>query len=148
MAKHIGIVGCSAEGAALCYRTICTDNTIHEAFQYILPNTPFLLLAAACYLRSSERFSKWLLHNRFFGNYIRNYLKGNGMPKKTKAAVILLLWATILLSVFFGTENLWVRIALGVIAAGVTTHIVLIKPRGKGKEMVATGGFEPPTKGL
>ena len=43
-------------------------------FVPVLPTTPFLLLAAACYERSSQRFYSWLLNNKWFGNYIRNYL--------------------------------------------------------------------------
>jgi uncharacterized membrane protein YbaN (DUF454 family) len=47
----------------------------------VLPTTPFLLLAAACYARSSRKFHEWLLNNRWFGDYIRNYLQGKGFPK-------------------------------------------------------------------
>jgi uncharacterized membrane protein YbaN (DUF454 family) len=50
----------------------------------VLPTTPFLLLAAACYARSSRKFHEWLLNNRWFGDYIRNYLQGKGFPKKVK----------------------------------------------------------------
>jgi uncharacterized protein len=46
----------------------------------LLPTTPFLLLAAACYLRSSRRLHRWLLGNRVVGGYIRRYLDGKGRP--------------------------------------------------------------------
>ena len=93
----------------------------------ILPTTPFLLLAAACYLRSSERFYRWLLNNRLFGTYIGDYLAGRGMPLKTKVFTLLLLWIAIGISVGIGTQNLVVRIVLGLVAVGVTLHIVMIK---------------------
>jgi uncharacterized membrane protein YbaN (DUF454 family) len=93
----------------------------------ILPTTPFLLLAAACYVRSSERFYRWLLNNRLFGTYIGDYLAGRGMPLRTKVFTLLLLWAAIGISVFAGTQNLVVRIVLVLVAISVTLHIIFIK---------------------
>ena len=49
-------------------------------FLPILPTTPFLLLSAACYARSSQRFYYWLMNNKWFGNYIKNYNEGRGVP--------------------------------------------------------------------
>ncbi len=93
----------------------------------ILPTTPFLLLAAACYSKSSERCHRWLLTNRLFGNYIRNYLQGKGIPMKVKLSTIAFLWLTISVSAFFFVEILWVRILLYVIAIGVTAHILTLR---------------------
>ncbi|MFX1337875.1 MAG: YbaN family protein [Promethearchaeota archaeon] len=101
----------------------------------ILPTTPFLLLAAACYARSSEKFYNWLLNNRILGSYIRNYIEGRGMPIKVKIFTISMLWFTILLSAFLFIQLLWVRIVLFIIAIAVTTHIILIRPK-KRKETV------------
>jgi hypothetical protein len=70
-------------------------------FLPILPTTPFLLLSAACYLRSSERMHKWLLGNRWFGEYIRNYQEGKGIPMKTKILAMSFLWVAILYSALF-----------------------------------------------
>ena len=95
----------------------------------ILPTTPFLLLAAGCFARSSERCHDWLLNNRIFGSYIRNYKEGKGMPLKVKAFTIFMLWLTILLSIFLFIETSWVEILLLVIAIAVTIHIVLIRPK-------------------
>lgn len=97
----------------------------------ILPTTPFLLLAAACYLRSSPRFHRWLMNNRLFGVYIRNYTEGRGIPVKVKLFTIALLWATIGISIWLAA-NLVVTIILSVIAAAVTLHIVFIRARRKG----------------
>ena len=97
----------------------------------ILPTTPFLLLAAACYARSSQRVYNWLLNNRILGAYIRNYIEGRGMPIKVKIFTISLLWITILISAFFFIQIFWVRIVLIIIAIAVTTHIILIRPKNK-----------------
>ncbi|MAE11244.1 MAG: hypothetical protein CL876_04945 [Dehalococcoidales bacterium] len=93
----------------------------------ILPTTPFLLLAAACYLRSSPKSYNWLLNNRILGAYINNYLRGKGMPLKVKLFTVVLLWVTIGLSIVFAVQGLVMRLILGLVVAGVTIHIVRIK---------------------
>ena len=110
--------------------TLSTGIGIIGIFIPLLPTTPFLLLAAACYTRSSERFYQWLIHNRIFGAYVRNYIEGRGMPVKIKIFIILLLWLTIGLSITFAVQNnIVIRIVLICIAIGVTAHIALIKKR-------------------
>jgi len=109
--------------------TLSTGLGIIGIFIPILPTTPFLLLAAACYIRSSERFYQWLINNRIFGAYIRSYIEGRGMPIRIKIFTILLLWLAIGLSIAFGIQNTVVRIVLICVAIGVTTHICLIKKR-------------------
>jgi uncharacterized membrane protein YbaN (DUF454 family) len=96
-------------------------------FLPILPTTPFLLLAAACYARSSKRFYDWLINNRWFGSYIKNYQEGKGVPLKVKVYTISLLWITILFSALFIINIFWVKIVLILIAVGVTVHILTIK---------------------
>ena len=90
----------------------------------ILPTTPFLLLAAACYARSSERFLHWLLNNRWFGTYIRNYREGRGMPRSTKVLTLLALWVTLALSATLATPAWWIRILLLAVGVGVTIHLL------------------------
>jgi uncharacterized membrane protein YbaN (DUF454 family) len=114
--------------------TLCTGLGIIGIFVPILPTTPFLLLAAACYMRSSERFYRWLTNNRVFGAYVRNYIEGRGMPLRIKVFTILLLWLAIGLSIAFAVQSLVIRIILVSIAVGVTVHIVLIKKRGEAPE--------------
>jgi len=93
----------------------------------ILPTTPFLLLSAALYARSSKRFYDWLLNNRLFGKYIKNYREGKGIPVYLKIMVITLLWVTIGVSIVFAVELWVVRILLVVIALGVSIHILKIR---------------------
>jgi uncharacterized membrane protein YbaN (DUF454 family) len=96
-------------------------------FVPLLPTTPFLLLAAACYMRSSERFYRWLLNNRFFGTYISNYIEGKGVPLRIKIYTIALLWTTISLSIFLISPSIVVKIILALVAIGVTLHIILLR---------------------
>ena len=96
-------------------------------FLPILPTTPFLLLAAACYARSSKRFYDWLMNNKWFGTYIKNYREGRGIPIKIKIFTISLLWITILTSILFAISHFFFELILIVIAIGVTIHILTIK---------------------
>ena len=89
----------------------------------VLPTTPFLLLALACYCRSSERMTHWMLNNKHFGKYVRNYREGKGIPLKTKLFAITILWITIGYSAIF-IIPIWIaQIILFAIAAAVTIHL-------------------------
>jgi len=96
-------------------------------FLPLLPTTPFLLLAAACYIRSSERLYNWLMNNKWIGRYIKNYLEGKGVPLKSKVLSISALWITIGYSVFFVVNIFSVRVILILIAIGVTMHLLSIR---------------------
>lgn len=96
-------------------------------FLPLLPTTPFLLLAAACYAKSSKRFYHWLLSNRWFGKYIKNYRERRGIPSRVKISTISILWITIALSAYFATESFLVRAILVLIAMGVTVHILSMR---------------------
>ncbi|UCE75537.1 MAG: YbaN family protein [Methanomassiliicoccales archaeon] len=93
----------------------------------LLPTTPFLLLAAACYLRGSKKMHDWLLNQKWFGKYIRNYQEGRGIPLKVKILAISFLWITITFSALFVIDFLWGKILLFIIAVAVSIHIIRIK---------------------
>jgi uncharacterized membrane protein YbaN (DUF454 family) len=95
----------------------------------VLPTTPFLILAALCFARSSVRCYRWLLTNRVFGRYLDDYLCGRGVSRRVKAGVLVFLWAVITLSAVVFVDRLWLRVLLFVVAAGVTVHVVLLKGR-------------------
>jgi uncharacterized membrane protein YbaN (DUF454 family) len=95
-------------------------------FLPLLPTTPFLLLTATCYARSSKRLLRKLFNNRLVGKYIRDYQQQRGIRKSIKIYVLTLLWMTISLSAIF-TDKLWIRILLGCVAVGVTIHIARFK---------------------
>lgn len=96
-------------------------------FVPLLPTTPFLLLAAACYARSSPRCHKWLLNNRWFGQYIRNYLEKKGCTLKVKRLALTFLWTAIGFSILFAVQSLGIRLLLVLIAIGVSVHILRLQ---------------------
>ena len=107
--------------------TLCVGLGVLGMLVPVLPTTPFLLLAAACFGRSSERFYRWLVTNRWCGAYIRNYREGRGIPLKQKVLAISLLWLTIGSTAWWAVSLWWVRLILLGIAVGVTIHLVKIR---------------------
>ena len=92
----------------------------------VLPTTPFLLLSAACYYEGSERLHRWMLNNRLFGDYLRNYKKGNGIQPRTKIFTLILLWSVISFSALFMLNNVIIQIILFATAIGVSIHIIAL----------------------
>jgi uncharacterized membrane protein YbaN (DUF454 family) len=95
-------------------------------FLPLLPTTPFLLLASACFLRGSERMHRWLMNNPLFGKYIRNIEEKRGLPRKAKATILLLMWGSLSWSIFL-VHSVPVRIALLATGAGVTVYLLRMK---------------------
>ena len=106
---------------------ICVALGLIGIFVPIMPTTVFLLLAAFFFARGSNRALQWLLNNRWFGPYIRNYREGRGMAARDKVITLTMLWITMGFSIIFLVENNWVRLVLIGIASGVTLHLLRIK---------------------
>lgn len=100
-------------------------------FLPVLPTTPFLLLTAWCWLRSSDKLYIKLMNHRKLGPYISDFINEKSIPLRTKIWSITLLWITILLSIVFAVENIYIRILLFVIAIGVTIHILSFNTKKK-----------------
>jgi len=96
-------------------------------FLPLVPTTPFLLLAAFLYSRSSERFYRWLIGHRWLGGYICRYREGRSMTRANKAVTLVMLWLAIGLSIALVLPHLWARLLLGAVALGVTVHILRLK---------------------
>ena len=86
-----------------------------------LPTTPFLLLTAWFYVRSSERLYSWLVNHKILGKYIRNFR--NGMSLRTKIFSIAIMWIMISISVFLFIEVFNVKVI--VITVGVIGTVVM-----------------------
>lgn len=102
---------------------IATVLGVLGVFLPVLPTVPFLLLALACFGRSSERFYTWLLDHAHLGPMIRPYLDGRGLSQMSKVKAVALLWVSILFSAFFMVEIIWVRVLLLLIACGVSIYL-------------------------
>jgi uncharacterized membrane protein YbaN (DUF454 family) len=92
-------------------------------FLPLLPTTPFFLLAAACFFRSSATLYAWLINHKFFGKRIQYYRVYKAISLRSKVLSLALLWLTIGYSAFFVVEIFWIKIILFLIAAGVSLHL-------------------------
>ena len=97
----------------------------------ILPTTPLLLAAAACFCKSSTRMYDWLLGNKWFGEYIKNYKEGRGLPMRTKIWALTVLWVTIGVSTVFFLNRLLppqlvlpMQLIMVAVAIAVSAHIL------------------------
>jgi uncharacterized protein len=96
-------------------------------FLPLLPTTPLLLLAAACYIRSSKKLYTFLINNKYLGSYIKDYQEKGAVSKKTKIIALCFLWLSIGGSVLFVVTKLFIKFILISIAIGVTIHILRLK---------------------
>jgi uncharacterized membrane protein YbaN (DUF454 family) len=92
-------------------------------FLPLLPTTPFLLLASACYVRGSARLHRRLLEHPQLGPYIRNFEEGRGIPRRAKVITILLIWVSCAWSIYLLPQT-GLKIMLTLIAAAVTIWLV------------------------
>ncbi|WP_425915720.1 YbaN family protein [Pseudomonas sp. GWSMS-1] len=99
-------------------------------FLPVLPTTPFLLLAAACFMRSSKRFYTWLVNHRQLGPWIVDYLEGQGIPLKGKVYAISLMWLSIGLSCYL-VPLFWARAFMLTSAVLVSLYILRQKTLSK-----------------
>ncbi|HGJ5898373.1 DUF454 family protein [Arsenophonus apicola] len=88
----------------------------------LLPTTPFLLLAAWCFSRSSPRFHHWLLYNSWFGKYIRHWQQHSALPKGVKIKLIIIILFTFVFSLWLVT-SWWIRGGLLIILALLLGYI-------------------------
>ena len=70
-----------------------------------LPTTPFMILAAGCFAKSSQRFYDWIIDNRLFGSHVKNYREGNGIPKRSKPKILATMWAFVLFAVLIAIPD-------------------------------------------
>ena len=79
-----------------------------------LPTTVFLILAAACYIRSSQKLYDWLITNKTFGPYLKDYREGKGMPRNAKILAVSMIVLFAGYATLFAIEDLMIRIIVGV----------------------------------
>ncbi len=96
-------------------------------FLPLLPTTPFLLLAAACFMRSSERLYQWLLGHKWFGSYIRNYREHRAIPLRSKIVVLVMLWVSLGSTTLIVLETALPRAVLLVVGLAVTVYMLRLR---------------------
>jgi len=104
--------------------SLCLALAVLGIFLPLLPTTPFLLLASACYVRSSERLHGWLMGNRLLGGYIRNFKERRGVPLRAKVTTVVLLWLPLLYSVY-RLDLFWLEAAL--VLMGLTWSVLIFR---------------------
>lgn len=92
-------------------------------FLPVIPTTPFILLSAWCFFRSSEKIYEWVISNETFGPTIENYQEGRGITKNTKIRAIVMMWLAISASVYFFISNMYLIAFLYLIAILVSIYL-------------------------
>ena len=100
---------------------------IMGVFLPVLPTTPFLLLSAALYMRSSQRLYDWLMSHKHLGPYIKNFREHKALPLRVKVVSVTMVWATLLYCAIFVAKEWWMSAVFVAIAIGVTVHIISFK---------------------
>ena len=70
-----------------------------------LPTTPLMILAAACFAKSSQKFYDWIINNKMFGHHVKNYREGKGIPKKSKPIILGTMWIFVLFAVLIAIPD-------------------------------------------
>lgn len=102
---------------------LSTGLAVLGIFLPLLPTVPLLLLAAACFVRSSARLHRWLLDHPRLGPLVSGYLDGKGMPLRAKVSAILLIWISIPLSAWL-VPLLWVSVLLILLGLAITIYLL------------------------
>lgn len=97
----------------------------------VLPTTPFMLLAAACYARASTRFYNWLLNNPVFGPAILEWRRHRSIPWRVKLSAIALLAATLSISIVCFVPWPELQVALALFGLLLVTYLYRIPSRDR-----------------
>ena len=93
----------------------------------VLPTTPFLLLSAYCFARSSKRFDVWLKQSRLYRIYIADYMKNRMIPTKRKWKILFNIYLMMSFSIYFA-PLLPVKVGLTILTAGITFYLFAVIP--------------------
>ena len=96
-----------------------------------IPTTPFLILAAACYIRSSQKLYDRLISNKTFGPYLKDYREGKGIPKKAKILAVSMIVLFVGSSVIFGIESPNLKIVVGTLGLTGLIYVIFKVPVAK-----------------
>lgn len=111
--------------------TLCVILGIVGIALPLLPTTPFLLLAATCYSKSSDKFYQWLLNDKWLGGYIRRFRSKQGVTVRVKFKAIAVMWLTMGGSAYFVRERPYVLAVLLVCGVGVSLFVLSLPTEKK-----------------
>ena len=93
----------------------------------ILPTTPFLLLAMACFAKSSKRFEKWLYQTKLYQTYVADYRETKSIAKERKKWILLQIYILMGISIYLA-PIIWVKLALGALTIFITFYLLKVIP--------------------
>lgn len=96
-----------------------------------LPTAPFLLVAAGCFSRGSERWHRWIRENRTFGPFIRDWEERRCIKRRSKIVAITMVLILGGHSIFFAIDALWLKLGVAAIlgyAIYFVARIAVCKP--------------------
>ena len=102
-------------------------------FLPIMPTVPFILLSASCFYKSSRRAHYWLINNKLFGKYIRDYAIEKKISPKTKWTTLVILWLSIGFSIYRFRHIIYLPIIHFFILLFISLHILRL---GKSKKNI------------
>ena len=80
-----------------------------------MPTTVFLVLAAACFIRSSQKLYDWLINNKTFGPYLKDYREGKGIPRRAKILALSMIVIFVSFAVFYAIEATQIKVLVGLV---------------------------------
>ena len=110
----------------ICAGSISLALGVLGAFLPVLPTTPFLLLSAYCYIRSSKKLYNWLINHPIFGTYIYNYMTYRAITRNTKVGALIFLWLTLITSMLL-VARIHLTIFLLVVGIAVSIHLYSLR---------------------
>mgnify|MGYP001212007398 FL=1 len=114
---------------------LCVFIGVIGIFLPIIPTTPLLLLASACFYRSSERAHQWLINHKWFGKVIRDYQNGQGISFKTKLFAVSVIWISIGMTAVVVLSTSYLRVILLTIATVVSLYILSLPTKSEFKHL-------------
>ncbi|WP_374291798.1 YbaN family protein [Paenirhodobacter enshiensis] len=93
------------------------------AFLPVLPTVPFLILAAGCFARSSERLENWLLSHRHFGPLLSDWRERGAIPRRAKLLALAGSGAGFVLFVWGRAPGWPLGLAVGAVIAGAMLYV-------------------------
>ncbi len=105
-------------------------------FLPVLPTTPFFLVTACCFARSSKRLTDWFMGTRLYQKHLESFVKKEGMTAKTKAGILVSVTCLMGIGFFFmARKGIWIPcIILGVVWLAHMVYFLFFVKTVKGKQ--------------